>query len=381
MRTLILLMLTVIVFSCAREKSDEKPLTQAKKPKGKSAEQYHKEFQLSLQKGDTAEAIKVLQRFQKVYPTDVASQGAMITLQAQSGEIDRKEALARLQKLFDKSPTPAVEQMYLSFIMYNGTPTEVVAGLDSLIARYPERAIFHTRRAHTLMEMELYDEAIVSFTNAIRYEPDNLYLRADRNLAVYKKGDTKVACMAWKIPGGGSQAYFEQYCKWQDFEKVWDEFIRNPGKQTAQEVQSILSKHHDSMASPDEKLSAHILGSWVQLSRKTPGNETIMGIGFQLIKVLKDAQNYELRCELAESIEIAPKLFLTQVRSNRYIFDDLNEIVGALGKDVMKDKTTQQNEIAKRIMALNSVNSTDLIRTRGECLLALEKKRERLMRP
>jgi tetratricopeptide (TPR) repeat protein len=381
MRILIFLIVTAIGFGCRNEKKVDENTDTEKRSSKKSVEQYHKEFQLSLRNGDTTEAIKVLERFQKVDSTDVESKGALIMLQMQSRQIGRAEGLSKLQKIYDKSATPAVEQMYLSAVMYNGSPQEVIAGLDTLITHYPNRAIFHTRRAYTLMEMERFDEAIESFTKAIKLEPDNLYLSADRTLARYRKGETKAACMAWKTPGGGSQSYYEQYCKWPEFEILWNDFIHNPGQATARPVEEALFRHHESLDPPDNKLATHVLDSWIKLSRKTPGNQTLLDIGFQCLKMMKEAQHYELRCELAKSITAAPKSFLIAVKSNRHHFKDLNEIVGALDKELIDDKRKQLKEIEKRIMSINSVNTPELIKTRGECLLALEKKRERLMRP
>jgi tetratricopeptide (TPR) repeat protein len=382
MRALALLIVAVIGFGCRNEKKVGGNVDAAqKRSPGKSVEQYHREFQLSLRKGDTTEAIKVLERFQKVDSTDIESKGAMVMLKMQSRQISRAEGLSRLQKLYESSATPAVEQMYLSAIVYNGTPKEVIAGLDSLIMRYPDRASFHSRKAYTLMEIERFDEAIESFTTAIKLEPDNLYLDADRTLARYRKGETKAACMAWRTPGGGSQSYYEQYCKWPEFETVWNDFIRNPGQATAAPVEQALFSHHELLDPPDMEFTTHVLDSWTKLSRKTPGNQILLDIGFQCLKMMKDAQHYELRCELAKAITVAPKSFLIAVNSNRHRFKDLNEIVGAFDKTLIDDKVTQLKEVEKRIVAINSVNTPELIKTRGECLLALEKKRERLMRP
>jgi tetratricopeptide (TPR) repeat protein len=378
----VLLIIAAVGFGCQNKKKvDEKPGAEQKTLSKKSAEQYNREFQLSLRNGDTTEAIKVLERFQRVDSTDVAAKGALITLQMQSRQISRVQGLSKLHQLFERTASPAVEQMYLSAIMYNGTPEEVIAGLDTLIAHYPDRAIFHVRRAYTLMEMERFDEAIESFTNAIKLQPDNLYLTADRTLARYRKGETKAACMAWKTPGGGSQSYYEQYCKWSEFETLWSDFIRNPGQATAGPVEEVLLRHHESLDPPDEKLRTHVLDSWRKLSRKTSGNQTLLDIGFQCLKIMKDAQHYELRCELAKSITASPKAFLIAVKSNRHHFKDLNEIVGALDKELIHDKDRQIKEVEKRIVSINSVNTPELIKTRSESLLALEKKRERLMRP
>jgi tetratricopeptide (TPR) repeat protein len=382
MRIMILLILTAFVVGCGNRKSiEEKSRSRVSGKPLKSKEQYHKEFLLSMQKGDTAEAIKVLQRFQKTDSADVESEAALIVLQVHTGEMSDGEGRSKLQKIFDNSPTPGVDRLYLSFILNKAINEKAITKLDSLIAQYPTRGVFHTSRAYMLMNMERFDGAIESFTNAMKYDSNNLYLRADRSLALYKKGDKKMACMAWKIPGGGSQSYYEQYCKWEEFETAWNEFVRAPGQQTANEVETMLSKHHDYMTPPEEKFSKHILTSWSKLSHNTPGNETLLSIGFQLLKMMKDERNYELRCELAKSITSAPKIFLEEVRSNRHRFEDLNEIVGAFGKEVMNDKASQLKEVERRIISLNSVNATDLIKTRGECLLALEKKRERLMRP
>jgi tetratricopeptide (TPR) repeat protein len=317
----------------------------------------------------------------QVDSTDIESKGAMAMLKMQSRQISRAEGLSRLQKLYESTPTPAVEQMYLSAIVYNGTPKEVIAGLDSLITRYPDRAIFHSRKAYTLMEIERFDDAIESFTTAIKLDPDNLYWSADRTLARYRKGETKAACMAWKTPGGGSQSYYEQYCKWPEFETLWNDFIRNPGQATAAPVEQALFSHHELLDPPDKEFTTHVVDSWTKLSRKTPGNQILLDIGFQCLKMMKDAQHYELRCELAKAITVAPKSFLIAVNNNRHRFKDLNEIVGAFDKTLIDDKATQLKEVERRIVAINSVNTPELIKTRGECLLALEKKRERLMRP
>lgn len=383
MKYLTALTLLLISFGCVKEKEHKEALADIAKKKTlkKSPEQYRAEFQIALQKGDTVEAMKVLERYQKIDSTDAGSRAAMIFLEAESRRKDRKAAIDELIKLADGSTDPAVVDLYLSLVAENETLAEVIAGLDTLIAHSPKRADLHGRRAHVLMEMERYDDAIASFANAIEHDRQNQYYVADRFLAIYLKGDRDIACSGWTIPGGGSQSYYERYCKWPEFESVWNDFIRDPNHQTGQEVQRLLSKHYAAAIPPDEKLSTHIFESWKKLSRKTSGNQLVLNIGFQLVKVLKDVQNYELRCELAKSITVDPKLFLTEVRNNQNLFDDFNEIVGAIGKELMNDKTAQQNEIAKRIVALNSVNTTDLIRIRGACLLALEKKRERLARP
>lgn len=381
MRILSLLIVIAIAFACQPKRKNSEELLSEEKKLHKSAEQYQREFQLSLSKRDTAEAIKVLERFRKTDSTDVESLGTLIVLRAHTGKITRKEALGRLQQLFLKSPNAVIEEMYLSLTIYNRSPEYAIATLDSLITDYPDNYVFHGHRAGQLMELKRYDEAIVSFTNAIKLAPKNKYLLADRNLAYYHKGEKERACTAWKDPVNGSESYYEQYCKWQEFEIVWNRFIQTPGQHTAAEVQDLLFKHSEYGPPPDDRLATHILTSWTKLSRNTPGNETLLDIGFLMLKLMRDAQHYELRCELAKSITTSPKVFLIKVERNRHRFDDLNELVGAFGKELMNDKKTQLKEVEKRILAINSVNATELIKTRSECLLALEKKRERLMNP
>lgn len=169
--------------------------------------------------------------------------------------------------------------------------------------------------------------------------------------------------------------------KWVDFEKTWDEYVRQATHENAVKVYEQLPDKALSKDFPAERLTYKIFENWYQIVSKriATGDKDVIRIGFRLLTIADGAFQEDLGMDLGKLIVINPKLFLQELKNHRHLIVSLDRVVGNFGEEYVDKNELQLKETEKRIKSLEKVSDSGLASTKAECLKELTQIKNRVV--
>ena len=335
----------------------------------------------ALDAGDTVKAIEVLTKYNATDSITAQSRAMLIYIKMKRRLISKGKALTQVKRIAKEEPRNMfVAGLYASMAYVEQTPEQRLVIIDKAIAQNPESHFSHHERGRILNQLGRYADAIVSFNAAIAIDPSNRYSYADRALSWYMNGAQDKACEDWRTPGGGATSYYDKYCKWPEIQKEWDKFIAQPNHETAENAYAQLPKRALANKEPVKEVAAHMIETWLPLSRSMNGNKDIFVLGLKLLAISDSLQQEAVNIELGKYITSDTKMFLIELNENRQVIESVEGLVCTYPSEIAGDKRLQLQETERRILAITPLSKPDIIKIRGQCLLQLERMREKLLK-
>lgn len=156
----------------------------------------------------------------------------------------------------------------------------------------------------------------------------------------------------------------------------WDNYIVNPSGENALKVYNLLpEKGHvgkeDSSLELEQRMYNNLKILETQILR---GNKNNIKLAFKLKTISDGAFTEWLQQMLGQTINLYPKLFLTELKEHNHLFENFDSLVGNFGEEYADNLEKQKTEIKKRIESLKTINIPQLSKVKNKCLESLEKK-------
>jgi hypothetical protein len=158
-------------------------------------------------------------------------------------------------------------------------------------------------------------------------------------------------------------------------EKAWEEYITNPGEDTATKVYSLLPARKGSrQVQVQEEVREMIFKNLNVLeSQIYRGERNALKVAFRLFTIADSKMETSLVKIIGYLLRYNPKLFLEELKKHEVLVPDLNQLVCSFQLSNADDPAKQNLEKNIRLKALDYVEDKELKSIKKKCMNILKK--------